>query len=65
MIKIKKHGNMDLIPKYKMICPRCGCEFTCNDSDVKDITLFDREPAIGFINCPDCNKVIPVERNLY
>lgn len=65
MINIKKHGNVNLIPKYEMICPRCGCEFTCNDTDVKDISLFDREPAIGFINCLDCNKVIPVERNLY
>ena len=41
MIEIKKHGNVNLIPKYEMICPRCGCEFTCDDADVKDISPFD------------------------
>lgn len=65
MIEIKRHGNVNLIPKYEIICPRCGCEFICNDTDVRELVPFDREPTKGFINCPDCNKSIRIERELY
>lgn len=54
MIKIIKHGN-----KHYCKCKNCGCEFTCEKSDLEKED-WGRNEWHDVINCPDCNERIIV-----
>ena len=49
MIEIIRPGDINLLdPKYKCICSKCKCEFTCNANDFK----FDIRDGDAYIICP-------------
>lgn len=67
MKKILKHGQRTIEYNiFKITCPICGCEFECNQDDVRPFRgEFDRCPdfIVGYVDCPDCGKKITVRKN--
>lgn len=55
--KILVKGNKDPKPEILIMdCPICGCKFTFEDEDVKQVyTQGDLMGAV--VNCPDCNAL--------
>lgn len=55
MIKINKHGEIKkkLYIWDNVVCPKCGCEFSC---DNRNVAQFRYPVDICYVKCPDCKS---------
>lgn len=63
MITIKKHGKKT-VKEYHwehVVCPSCGCEFSCTQEDTESVRLSNMNYVFCWIKCPDCDYRIDLE----
>lgn len=56
MINIIKQGKIpqkDDIQIFEVTCLKCGCVFTCEDSDLG--IIYEESSLMPFVHCPCCN----------
>ena len=60
-MKILKHG--DTIDKYECKCPKCGCEWLCDEDEINLTVEYDNssqwstEPIfVKMCSCPECGE---------
>ena len=60
MIEITKNGELNF---FNGKCPKCGCEFTFDERDIKTEEFFDDaiEETIRYIDCPYCMHQINID----
>ena len=59
MIEVIKHGKPDGRIRWTAVCSKCGCEFTHDNSDVRNFYGM----AI-IVVCPDCGRNVPVGNSM-
>lgn len=58
-MKVLKHGDLSdqikitHIERYKLTCPKCGCEFVADWKEASSMEKTINNPKITF-KCPDC-----------
>lgn len=65
MVIIKKHGKKTL-KEYRwehVVCPSCGCVFSCSQEDTESVISSNMRYAFCWINCPDCDYRIDLKEN--